>query len=57
MSWIAVREVWKLDLPPTEKFVLLAIADFSNDKTGTAWPSQSTIAAKRLIVAKLSTKQ
>lgn len=46
MSWIAVREVWKLDLPPTEKFVLLAIADFSNDKRGLAWPSQSTIARK-----------
>ena len=46
MSWIAMREVWKLDLPPTEKFVLLAIADFSNDKTGIAWPSQSTIALK-----------
>ena len=46
MSWIAVREVWKLDLPSTEKFVLLAIADFSNDKKGIAWPSQSTIAGK-----------
>jgi DNA-binding transcriptional MocR family regulator len=46
MSWIAVREAWKLDLPPTEKFVLLAIADFSNDKKGVAWPSQSTIARK-----------
>ena len=46
MSIIAVIEVWKSDLPPTEKFVLLAIADFSNDKTGTAWPSQSTIARK-----------
>ena len=46
MSWIAMREVWKLDLPPTEKFVLLAIADFSNDKKGIAWPSQNTIARK-----------
>jgi len=41
-----MREVWKLDLPPTEKFVLLAIADFSNDKKGIAWPSQRTIANK-----------
>jgi DNA-binding transcriptional MocR family regulator len=41
-----MREAWKLDLPPTEKFVLLAIADFSNDKKGVAWPSQSTIARK-----------
>lgn len=46
MSWIAMREVWKLNLPPTEKFVLLAIADFSNDKKGIAWPSQNTIANK-----------
>ena len=46
MSWIAVREVWKRDLPPTEKFVLLAIADFSNDKKGIAWPSQTTLARK-----------
>lgn len=46
MSQIAMREVWKLDLPPTEKFVLLAIADFSDDKKGIAWPSQSTIARK-----------
>ena len=46
MSWIAMREVWKLNLPPTEKFVLLAIADFSNDKKGIAWPSQSIIARK-----------
>tara|TARA_B100000989_G_scaffold275927_1_gene235840 strand:- start:38 stop:304 length:267 start_codon:yes stop_codon:yes gene_type:complete len=41
-----MREVWKMDLPPTETFVLLAIADFSNDKKGIAWPSQSTIARK-----------
>ena len=41
-----MREVWKRNLPPTEKFVLLAIANFSNDKTGLAWPSQSTIAGK-----------
>ena len=41
-----MREVWKLNLPPTEKFVLLAIADFSNDKKGIAWPAQNTIANK-----------
>ena len=44
MSWIAVRKVLELDLPSTEKFVLLIIANFSNDKEGTAWPAQSTIA-------------
>ena len=41
-----MREVWKRDLPPTEKFVLLAIADFSNDKKGIAWPSQTTVARR-----------
>lgn len=46
MSIIATREVWEADLPSTEKFVLLNIADFSNDKTGTAWPAQRTIARK-----------
>ena len=44
MSWIAVRKVLELDLPSTEKFVLLIIANFSNDKEGTAWPAQTTIA-------------
>ena len=44
MSWIAVRKVLELDLPSTEKFVLLIIANFSNDKEGTTWPAQSTIA-------------
>ena len=44
MSWIAVRKVLELDLPSTEKLVLLIIANFSNDKEGTAWPAQSTIA-------------
>ena len=46
MSIIATREVWEADLPSTEKFVLLNIADFSNDKTGTAWPAQRTVARK-----------
>ena len=46
MSIIATREVWEADLPSTEKFVLLNFVDFSNDKTGTAWPTQRSIARK-----------
>jgi Helix-turn-helix domain len=37
--------VWSLDLPPCEKFVLLALADNANDD-GTCWPSVATICAK-----------
>src|SRR5690606_38637883 len=37
------RQVWKLTLPPIEKFVLLSLADHANDE-GACWPSQSTLA-------------
>lgn len=40
-----MTEVWALDLPPSEKFVLLALADNANDD-GTCWPSVATICAK-----------
>ena len=46
MSWRIMTEVFDTDLPATEKFVLLVIANFVNDKTGYAWPSQETIALK-----------
>ena len=39
-------QVWNAKLPPTEKFVLLAITDFVNDEKGYAWPSQETLASK-----------
>lgn len=37
--------VWQLDLAPSEKLVLLALADNANDQ-GYCWPSISTIAEK-----------
>ena len=46
MSWRIMAEVFDTDLPATEKFVLLTIANFVNEKTGYAWPSQDTIARK-----------
>ena len=46
MSWRLMAEVFDTDLPATEKFVLLTIANFVNEKTGYAWPSQDTIARK-----------
>ena len=46
MSWRIMAEVFDTNLTATEKFVLLVIANFVNDKTGYAWPSQETIALK-----------
>ena len=41
-----MTEVWKTNLPTTEKMVLLVIADHANEDGTEAWPSQATIAAK-----------
>lgn len=46
MSYRLMPQVWNAKLPPTEKFVLLAITDFVNDEKGYAWPSQETLASK-----------
>lgn len=43
MSIEAISAARKLQIPPTEKFVLIALSDFANDK-GEAWPGQSTLA-------------
>src|ERR1022692_2851826 len=40
-----MTQVWQLDLPCTDKIVLLALADHAND-TGICWPSITTIAKK-----------
>ena len=40
-----MAQVWKIDLTPTEKLVLLAIADCANDE-GKAWPAASTLMRK-----------
>ena len=37
--------VWDIDLPDSQKIVLLALADCANDE-GLAWPSISTMARK-----------
>jgi Mn-dependent DtxR family transcriptional regulator len=46
MSIRVMTEVWKTNLPTTEKMVLLVIADHASDDGTNAWPSQATIAAK-----------
>ena len=40
-----MAQVWKIDLPPMEKLVLLALADCANDE-GKAWPAASTLMRK-----------
>lgn len=45
MSIALMSEVWKSNLPMTEKMVLLCLADFANDR-GECWPSIDTIADK-----------
>jgi hypothetical protein len=49
MSIQVMTEVWKTDLPTTEKMVLLAIADHASDDGTNAYPSQATIAKKASI--------
>lgn len=49
MSIRLMSDVWKTDLPTTEKMVLLVIADHANDEGTEAWPSQATMAKKASI--------
>ena len=35
--------VHSIYLPPTQKLVLIVLADFYNEKCGKAWPSQDTL--------------
>lgn len=41
MAW-----AWKLDINPTEKFILLALADHANDEEFTCWPSLNHLQKK-----------
>jgi DNA-binding transcriptional regulator YhcF (GntR family) len=49
MSIRVMTEVWKTNLPTTEKMVLLVIADHASDDGTNAYPSQKTIANKASI--------
>ena len=53
MSIRIMAQVWELDLPPTDKLVLLAIADHASDDGTDSWPSMDTLARK----ASVSTRQ
>lgn len=45
MSVRVMTEVWALDLPDSQKIVLLALADSANDE-GFCWPSMASLARK-----------
>jgi hypothetical protein len=45
MSVRVMTLVWEMDLPDSEKLVLLALADCANDE-GHCWPSMATLARK-----------
>lgn len=45
MSIRVMSQVWELELPDSEKLVLLALADAANDE-GQCWPSMRTLAGK-----------
>lgn len=49
MSIRLMSEVWRANLPTTEKMVLLVIADHANDEGTQSYPSQATIAEKASI--------
>ena len=44
MSFSAIKWAFKQPLSPTEKLVLLCIADHAHEKTQQCWPSLGTIA-------------
>lgn len=46
MSIRIMSEVWRTNLPTTEKMILLVIADHATDEGDNAWPSQMTIATR-----------
>lgn len=46
MSVKMMSIIWEMDLPPTDKLVLLAVADWARDDGSYCWPSISTIAKK-----------
>ena len=49
MSVRVMSQVWDIDLPTSEKMVLLVIADHADDEGTNSWPSVATIARKASI--------
>ncbi|MFA5582519.1 MAG: helix-turn-helix domain-containing protein [Paracoccaceae bacterium] len=54
MSIALMSEVWRMDMPPTEKMVLLALADAANDDGITWLPVRSKRAGTQSLVKKCS---
>lgn len=46
MSIKLMAAAWELDIPSTEKMVLLCLCDYANDEGGSCYPSIATIAKK-----------
>lgn len=46
MSIRLLSAAWDLDIPSTEKMVLMCLCDFASDDGGNCWPSIKTIARK-----------
>jgi len=46
MSVKAMAKVFEMNLPPREKFVLIALADWANDAGGGVYPATETVAKK-----------
>jgi Helix-turn-helix domain len=46
MSIRVMSQVWETNLPATEKFVLLSLADYAADDGTGVWPSKQTVAVK-----------
>lgn len=46
MSVKLMAAAWDLDIPSTEKMVLMCLCDFANDDGGNCWPSIATISRK-----------
>src|SRR5688572_12271685 len=46
MSIAVLTWAWKQDLPPTDKYLLLAFADHANDEDSTCYPSLTHLSRK-----------
>lgn len=46
MSITLMAATWNLDIPSTEKMVLMCLADYANDEGENCWPAVATLARK-----------